>query len=403
MAGNTVPNLLALITGYNRTRAISLCDPREELGLERCKFIWKLYQQLGYVTAFGEDDTLNNTFNPKLKGFRDVSVDYHLHPYLMAAKQWLSIKTEDSQTCLGFHHTAEHVYEYALEFARRYLNDSFFGLFWTNMHNHGGSISRTALRDEYTLEYLSRLRNHGILNRSIVIFLSDHGLRAGPTWQTPLGWLEDRLPFLYIWLPPHLQQSHPEFVQALKVNRKRLTSPYDLYVTLKHILRIGRPHHLDELLGDSQDCPNCQSLFLPISNNRTCADAGISDHWCACRSYYRYRSFLERDYLMAALVVQNVNNMYESYASNKFAGRCQPLTLANITKAYLGRPHKADRSRISLHRIQVMMAPTLSTYEGTILFNTSSKEMHMTGISRMDDVKPNCHGEQFRIESCNCR
>ncbi|XP_017860840.1 PREDICTED: uncharacterized protein LOC108612469 [Drosophila arizonae] len=403
VAGNTVPNLLALTTGYNRTSAISFCDPREELGLERCKFIWKLYKQLGYVTAFGEDETLNNTFNPNLKGFRDASVDYHLHPYLMAANQWLHVKTEDSQTCLGFRPSAEHVYEYALEFARRYLNDSFFGLFWTNMHSQGDSISRTALRDEYMLEYLSRLRNHGILNRSIVIFLSDHGLRAGPTWQTPLGWLEDRLPFLYIWLPLHLQESHPEFVKALKVNRKRLTSPYDLYATLKHILRIGSQNHLDELLGDSLDCPNCQSVFLPISSNRTCSDAGISDHWCACRSYNRYKRFLERDYLMAALMVQHVNNRYDSYASRKFAGRCQPLTLANITKAYLGRPHKADRSGISLHRIQVMMAPTLSTYEGTILFNNSSKEMQISDISRMDKVKPSCLGEQFRIVICSCR
>lgn len=382
---------------------MSLCDPREELGLERCKFIWKLYQELGYVTAFGEDDTPINTFNLNMKGFRSVPVDYYLRPYLMAAEQWLDVKIGDSQTCLGFHHASEHVYEYALEFTRRYLNDSFFGFFWTNTHSHGGSISRTTVMDEYMREYLNRLRNYGILNRSIVFFLSDHGLRAGPTWQTPLGWLEDRLPFLYIWLPPHLQQSHPEFVQSLRVNRQRLTSPYDLYVTLKHILRIGSPNHLKDLLGDAVDCPSCQSLLLPVPINRTCADAGISDHWCACRSYYRYSTLSDRDYIMAQLLVQHVNSLYNNYHNSKFVSRCEPLTLVNITKTYLGRRHTADNPTISLHRIQVMMMPTFSTYEGTIWYNSSSQEMQVTGVSRIDKIKPNCHDEQFRIKICSCR
>ena len=38
--------------------------------------------------------------------------------------------------------------------------------------------------------YLDELNNRGVLNNSMVVFLSDHGLRFGPVRQLLTGWLE---------------------------------------------------------------------------------------------------------------------------------------------------------------------------------------------------------------------
>ncbi|EDW68703.2 uncharacterized protein [Drosophila virilis] len=403
---NTLPNVLPLTTGYNRNSVNHMCNPHEEEGLERCPFIWKLYQDLGYVTAFGEDDTPINTFNYLIKGFRQPPVDYYLRPYLMAAEQWLDGSDQleqDSQPCLGYRHAAEHVYDYALEFTRRYRNDSYFGFFWTNTHSHGNSISRTSAMDRYMRRFWQRMAEQGTMEHSVVFFLSDHGLLDGSTRRTPLGWLEERLPFLYIWLPPHLRQAHPEFVHALNENRQRLTSPFDVFVTLKHILRLASPNDLAHLLGDAADCPSCQSLLQPVPLARTCADAGIPEHWCTCRSYYTYSRHTSTDYLMAQLIVQHINALFEKYKDGKYAGLCKPLTLMNIMRASIARLNKADNPRISIHRLQIQVEPTQSIYEATLSHNNSSQNMVISGISRLDEHKPFCYGEQVDQFICKCR
>ncbi|XP_064541698.1 uncharacterized protein LOC135430824 [Drosophila montana] len=404
---NTLPNVLPLTTGYNRNSVNRMCNPHEEKGLERCTFIWKLYQDLGYVTAFGEDDTPINTFNYLIKGFRQPPVDYYLRPYLMAAEQWLdgsgSQLEQDAQPCLGYRHAAEHVYEFALEFTRRYRNDSFFGFFWTNTHSHGNSISRTSAMDRYMRTFWKRMFEQGTMEQTIVFFLSDHGLLDGSTRRTPLGWLEERLPFLYIWLPPHLRQSHPEFVEALSLNRQRLTSPFDVFVTLKHILRLASPNDLAHLVGDAVDCPSCQSLLQPVPLGRTCADAGIPEHWCTCRSYHIYSRYTSADYLMAQLMVQHINALFEKYGDGKYAGLCKPLTLMNITRASIARLNNADNPRISIHRIQIQVEPTKSIFEATLSHNTSSQNMVISGFSRLDEQKPFCYGEKLQEFICDCR
>ncbi|ALC43738.1 Ilp8 [Drosophila busckii] len=282
VANHTFPNLLPFLTGLNLTSVLKTCNPYLFAGLDKCNFIWQLYSELGYVTAFGEDDVAINTFNYRKHGFWERPVDYYMRPYLMAAEHWLD-KTEraDYQQCLGYVHTSEHVYNYALEFTRRYRNDSYFGMFWTNTHSHNAILYQSSAMDKYMVEFLQRLVRQGTMEHSVVILLSDHGVRRGGSNQTRLSWLEDRQPMLFIWLPGYLRQQQPELVDALRKNRNRLTNPFDLYMTLKHLLALsGRSTR--EMYTSAADCAQCQSLLLPVSPTRRCADVAIADHWCTC-------------------------------------------------------------------------------------------------------------------------
>ncbi|KAL7732040.1 hypothetical protein ACLKA6_015803 [Drosophila palustris] len=382
---NTLPNWLALLTGLNLNSITEQCDPHHVAALDRCEFIWQLYRDLGYVTAFGEDDVPINTFNFGLQGFQKSPVDYYLRPYLIAAEKWLDMseqEDQENQICLGYDHASEHVYNYALEFARRYRNDSFFGFFWTNTHSHGHQISRTSAMDEYMTQYLERLVGQGTMEHTVVVLLSDHGMRQGATRLDSLGWLEERLPFLFIWLPAYLKQSHPEFVQALQLNENRLSNPYDLHATLKHILVLSGRDTL-ATVATAKDCPNCQSLLLEVPLNRSCADASIADHWCTCWSYRESNSSSNSsiDPQMAQLAFNHISNLFAESRLTR-----QPTTLEGIFKSLVALPNKADDPRVSIHRLQIKTQPKSIVYEVTIRYNSSSQDMFVSDVSKLGTI-----------------
>ena len=58
---NTYPNLMAILTGFNNTLSYNTCDPKQMGKLEQCPFIWKHFQDSGYITAYAEDEVKINT------------------------------------------------------------------------------------------------------------------------------------------------------------------------------------------------------------------------------------------------------------------------------------------------------------------------------------------------------
>lgn len=273
---------MAILLGYNSSLAYHTCDPTIAGRLETCPFVWKNFRDSGYVTAYGEDEASISTFNYHKKGFTHQPTDYYMRPYMLAAEKHLHIKYKHSlKFCLGYKHSADHIYDYAIDFASTYRKDPFFGLFWTNTFSHN-DISDPSSMDNKMRHYIRELERRSILNDSMVVFFSDHGLRFGPVRHLATGWLEERLPFMFIWLPPWFKEEHPEIVQALKINRNRLTNPYDLHMTLKHILELSeRAKNLPSALS----CAQCQSLFSEMAWNRSCEDAAIAGHWCTCSPY----------------------------------------------------------------------------------------------------------------------
>ena len=199
-----------------------------------------------------------------------------MRPFAIAAEKNLTKKYKNSLTfCLGYQNYADHIYQYAMDFASVYKNDSYFGLFWTNTFSHN-DISDPSSMDLRMKFYIEELERREILKNNMVVFFSDHGLRFGPVRSILTGWLEERLPFIFIWLPEWFRNEHPEIVQALKINRNRLTNPYDLHMTLKHVLELsGRIENLPSAIS----CPTCQSIFTEVPWNRSCDDAMIASHW----------------------------------------------------------------------------------------------------------------------------
>ncbi|CAD7006578.1 unnamed protein product [Ceratitis capitata] len=283
---NTFPNFMAVLAGYNKDNTVEKCPPKVLGALDNCSLIWNGFRDHGYVTGYGEDAAEINTFNYYKVGFTQPPVDYYLRPFQLAAEHHLHKTYKSGLTfCLGYQQSAQFVLDYAIEFATRFKDEPLFGLFWTNSFSHN-NLSDSSSMDVVVLNYLERLAKLGLLDRMIVIFFSDHGLRFGPARTTTSGHMEERLPFIFIWLPQYLKQRHPSFVNALSVNKNRLTTPYDLHMTLKHFLSMSeRVENKSKVLAPAEGCKKCQTLLEPVPLNRSCYEAAIDEHWCTCIPY----------------------------------------------------------------------------------------------------------------------
>lgn len=117
---------------------------------------------------------------------------------------------------------------------------------------------------------------------TIIVFMGDHGEVFGQFRETVQGWYEDKLPSLWIYLPDKLKARFPQWVESLHINSKRLTSHFDLYKTLVHILQTFDTENLGRETYEKQSHQYGQTLFQPVPENRSCSDAGVPEGYCAC-------------------------------------------------------------------------------------------------------------------------
>lgn len=135
---NTLPNLVAILTGHNESYVQENCSPKLRGGLEKCKYLWNDFDEANYVTAYAEDSMEITTFNFYNKGFSKQPTDYYFRPFALAAEKNLPT-TRDKPwyiQCLGHRHYADYIYNYGVDFAEKFKNQPHFGFFWTNSFSH---------------------------------------------------------------------------------------------------------------------------------------------------------------------------------------------------------------------------------------------------------------------------
>ena len=176
IADNTFPNVGAFLTGRNSSDLWKTCRPSRLGALDKCNFLWHDYADLGYVTAYAEDEIQFNIFSYMAAGFDDPPTDIYYKPYVLASED-LGKTTLDHMTyCSGQENSCERILNAAKDFAVSLKEYPTFGLFWTSSctHNNLNSASRI---DDKIREFLEDITAAGVLENSIVVFLSDHGLR----------------------------------------------------------------------------------------------------------------------------------------------------------------------------------------------------------------------------------
>lgn len=98
------------------------------------------------------------------------------------------------------------------------------------------SINLVGAADDDISKWLRELHWGGLLNRTILIVMADHGNRFADVRKTLQGKQEERLPFFSFTFPEAFRRAFPAAYQQFKSNVDRLTTPFDVHATLVDIL-----------------------------------------------------------------------------------------------------------------------------------------------------------------------
>ncbi|KFM78896.1 hypothetical protein X975_25380, partial [Stegodyphus mimosarum] len=381
---NTFPNIMPLLTGhfhqyYDKHRS-------KNLFFDDVDFIWKIFSKMGYRTMLAEDAPNIATFNYQAKGFRKPPTDYYYRPFALAVEK-SELKSKSRGQCFGTKMEMQIIYDYLRSFVETMGDDRPFFVFSFLARLTHDVLNFAGYADEPTYQLLKFLHDNRILENTLLIFFSDHGIRFGPIRKTRIGQYEERLPFMYLVFPKSFLNTYESIHKNLVINSERLTTPFDIHSTILNLAAVLR--------GDATFENNMQpgtSLFYEVPSNRTCSQAGITPHWCTCQVHHAITKEDPVARKSAEAVIQAINNLTAAYRRN-----CSILTLDELLDAkisdYQNLPHTniVQNNTVSEYLVIVSAAPSEAVFEATVRCETVEE----TDCRVVDDIsRINEYGEQ---------
>ena len=177
LSNESFPNLFTILTGQNPDESHNNCDPRSNDFLDGCNFIWKEFQNAGYVTTYAEDQLNLTSFNARHKGFKQQPTDHYFRPFVVAAEHGLEVRKKDNLAfCLGSSLYIDHIFVYALKLVSIHEADPYFGFFYINSLSDkqliASPIMDTRISESF-LEPMELLES----NDTIMIYFGNSGTR----------------------------------------------------------------------------------------------------------------------------------------------------------------------------------------------------------------------------------
>lgn len=394
---NTFPNMIPVLTGLTEEEIKRTCWQQENI-FDNCTFIWEKYKESNFSTGYYEDASWMGLFNYQKYGFRKQPTDFYGQIFSLTAEKELgSDKRLNAQLCIG----NRMVLSVLLDNAYRYFIGSketlTWSMFWTSSLTHD-FLNLPRLADLPFVEFMEILLNNDIFNSTILIFMSDHGIRWGGIRSTYQGYMEERLPFLFISFPKWFRNKYQLATSNLKANRRRLTTHFDLHETLLDLIDLSNIQ--DEVIIERTNNLNHNarrgiSLFLPIPENRTCDDAGITENWCTCYTSKSVSGSNPKVKKAALALVSYMNSLLKDHHE------CSQLKLHEILSARIEQLISTEEDHDSLNTkstdyiVTAKTKPGNGIFEATVRHRISSEDFTIIGdVSRL-----NTYGDQSKCIS----
>lgn len=379
VGSNTFQNLGPLLTNQKIIYKRSFTNYDDYLGCEtsgltydECPFVWKNFKAAGFKTFYGED------FGPTTKsyfwrnGFSKPPTDVFLRPLTFTAAQTIghdglgyANSNYISPKCFGprpsFHVLLNSFKQFLLKSSRE--KSKYFGFMFSNSSTHDDTNGGRLIVQEI-LEMLKDLKLNGYLDNTVLIVFGDHGSRAEQIINHIQGYIEERLPFLYIVLPNWFEKRYKRQYNNLITNSKhRLLTHFDIYETLVDLL----PSAKFGAFRSSMDIKEPgSSLFSDIQVTRTCEMAGIRKGFCACNLKLLEISTNEiriKNYALQA--IEHMNMLLKNKS------KCAKLALNLILNAEALMNSEVD----SIHKYRIVFA----TIPGNVSFEVLLRPNETTG------------------------
>ncbi|XP_025191967.1 uncharacterized protein LOC112592180 [Melanaphis sacchari] len=376
---NTFPNVIPVLSGMSIEELKISCWPKYEDFFDKCHFVWNDYKNANFSTSFVEDSPIIGMFNYLKSGFLKKPTDYYLRPIMLQAEKNLGHETIGNTIgCIGPQLGMTMLLDYAFKIALSLTNHLYMNVFWTTSLTHD-YLEYPKFGDDDLRNFFDVFNKSGELNKTVVVLMSDHGIRWGSFRDTYQGSLEDKLPMLKFIIPEWFQNMYPSAMKNLKKNTIRLTTPYDLHETLLEFINTKQ---LDDNSIERRTKMNKNknkrgtSLFLEIPENKTCETAGIPKNYCACHEKRMELSVDDLNVVEAAKILMlYVNSKLSMYTL------CAYLTLYEIHKASVEMGK--HNSSVKDYEIQVTTVPGYAKFEATLRQHNGNFKM-VGSVSRLN-------------------
>lgn len=298
-------------------------------------WIWKNFSRLGYVTQWGEDMAFIGTFNMRMMGFDKQPVDHYMRPFYLVTEK---LHKFYKPYCLGSQPRHRIMFNYLKDFVNVYREHPKFSFLFHSEYSHDNSNTLQWM-DQDLINLMKYMYENGHLNSTVLILMSDHGARFHDIRQTLQGKYEERMPYFAFRFPEWFAKKYHVEYNNLKKNSKRLVTPFDIHATFEHILSIAHSNlksesHIKNTTG-ALKLPRGISILKDIPQNRSCYDAGIAPHWCACLPW-KHNDINDIVVQKAAeKVVGLINSM-----TNPFRHKCRTLSIIRIIRAMTFTPSR---------------------------------------------------------------
>lgn len=347
-----------------------------------------LFQQLhfdGYLTAYFEDSAQTGTFQHRYNTFKYPPADHYLRPFFLKATD---------KFCVGAIPKYALLLNLTLQFIKgpgKRFCFTFIGDFFQNDYN------LVATMEDDLSVFLKALKVNEVLKNTVVFVMADHGPRYTEFRSIYEGKIEERLPFMAILLPEKVQRVIPGAKSSLRVNADVLTTPFDVHTTILHA--VGLHYLRNRYKVPGSELPRGMSLLNPIPATRSCAEADVLGHWCACLQWVNVSQ--------SEPIYKQVANEFSTYINRLVAGntKCAKRELSVIV--WVVRQKHNDqvltpesdegiysifgnlvKPSVEYYQVKIIMSPGRAMFEGTVMFLRERSHFLVSeyDVSRVDAV-----------------
>jgi len=319
------------------------------------------------------------------------------------------VKKKGFGNCFGNKHAHHHHFDFVKSFFKAYEGVGRMS-FNHILAGHEGTLSEIEIVDKHFPEFLKHMDQH-FSNNTVTIIFGDHGPRYGEYRQTLVGKLEERLPALFVLVPPWLIQKYPYIAANLQQNQHLLTTAFDIHQTVRDIMLLEQPF-LDLPIKNNTGV----SLLRPIPRNRSCEDVNIQSHWCACMTWQELGDSDATVRDLSSLLLDHINT-----ETGNGGLECAKLELDRVDNAQvqnlgdkvltykIGASKDAEwSSKTKLpeynYRIQIKARPGDAVFEG-VIFVSASNEKVVRQVSRLSKYshQETCTNPDINPAWCVCK
>ncbi|XP_041356759.1 uncharacterized protein LOC121373967 isoform X1 [Gigantopelta aegis] len=391
VADNTFVNIVPMTTG-KYVEELPWNETMVKTPFDKYDFIWKEFSKNGFKTLYAEDAPKIAMFQYGKAGFHTPPADFYNRVFSVAMEKHKSVWNHNHH-CVGDRMESDIVLKYVRDFAVQNTHKATFAFAFITRPSHDYA-NDAGIADDPHFRFLNTLRDDGILKNTVLIYYSDHGNRYGRIRNTFIGKLEERLPFLFLVFPRWFLIKYKEIARNLQVNSKRLSTPFDVYETLKDILYFtGNFPKRDR--GERGI-----SLLREIPKERSCFDASIMPHWCMCFSRKKLSNTSTIAVEAAYSLLLHLNKILYDYRY-----KCAPLEIFSIIDVTVMMPnnngfhfeqslndvinrtvHYGNRTdAFSLYQLTVVSKPGGGMFESTVKYDERTARYSVDGdVSRIN-------------------